>query len=125
MWPDADFGALRVGVISVDVEEVIGKAVSGGQGKFADGDSAGGFDVDADAILDQPAGGGQEAVDVGAGTVFRLAVAGMVMGGSQRTSQHSAACGLTGGVITDTPAHRRCAQIIRSEVAAPSYQETT
>src|ERR1035437_3169558 len=44
--------------VPVDVGEVVGKAVSGGQLEFADGDSAAGFDVDAVAILDQPTGGG-------------------------------------------------------------------
>ena len=47
------------GCVPVDVEEVVGKAVSGGQLEFADGDSAAGFDVDAVAILDQPAGRGE------------------------------------------------------------------
>src|ERR1017187_745499 len=61
------------GCVPVDVEEVVGETVSGGQLEFADGDSAAGFDVDAVAILDQPAGRGQEAVDVGAGAVLRLA----------------------------------------------------
>jgi hypothetical protein len=47
------------GCVPVDVEEVVGKAVSGGQLEFADGDSAAGFNVDAVAILDQPASGGE------------------------------------------------------------------
>ena len=47
------------GCVPVDVGEVVGKAVSGGQLEFADGDSAAGFDVDAVAILDQPTGGGE------------------------------------------------------------------
>ena len=47
------------GCVPVDVGGVVGKAVSGGQLEFADGDSAAGFDVDAVAILDQPTGGGE------------------------------------------------------------------
>jgi hypothetical protein len=58
------------GCVAVDVEEVVGKAVSGGQREFADGNAATGFDVDAVAILDQPAGGGEQAVDVSAGAVL-------------------------------------------------------
>ena len=58
------------GGTTVNIEEVIGEAMSGGQGEFADGDAAAGFDVDAVAILDQPAGGGEQAVDVSTGAVL-------------------------------------------------------
>jgi len=61
------------GRVAVDIEEVVGETVSAGQLEFADGDSASGLDVDTVAILDQPTGGGQEAVDVSAGAVFWLA----------------------------------------------------
>jgi hypothetical protein len=79
------------GCVSVDVEEIIGKAMAGRQLEFADRDTAGGFDVDAVAILDQPAGGDQEAVDVSAGTVLGFAP-GMALSLAIRSvnSQHSA-----------------------------------
>ena len=41
--------------------------------EFANGDSAAGVDVDAVAILDEPSGSGQQAVDVGAGAIFGTA----------------------------------------------------
>ena len=58
------------GGVAVDVEEVVGKAVSGGEWEFADSDAAAGFDVDVVAILDEPTGGGEQAVDVSAGAVL-------------------------------------------------------
>jgi hypothetical protein len=58
------------GCVAVNVEEVVGKAVSGGKWEFADGNAAAGFDVDAVAILDEPAGGGEQAVDISAGAVL-------------------------------------------------------
>jgi hypothetical protein len=56
--------------VPVDVEKVVGETVAGGEWEFADGNAAAGFDVDAVAILDQPAGGGEQAVDISAGAVL-------------------------------------------------------
>src|SRR6266852_7872518 len=54
----------------VDVEEIVGFAVAGFQGEFADGDAAGGVDVGFVAGLDEPAGVGEEPVNGLAGAVF-------------------------------------------------------
>ena len=64
------FGFHNAGCVSIDVQEVIGKAMPWSELELANRDAATGFNVDAAAILDQPSGRGEQAVDVCAGTVF-------------------------------------------------------
>src|ERR1035437_1283463 len=69
--PDAVFGGLdfdadqghagllgfhHAGCVSIDIEEVVGKAMPRGERKFANGYAAAGFNVDCVAILDEPPG---------------------------------------------------------------------
>ncbi len=62
----------HAGRSSVDVEQIVGKAVAGLQRKFADRHAARGVDVGFAHGLHRPAGGCKQPVDLGAGAFFRL-----------------------------------------------------
>src|ERR1019366_9055267 len=79
------------GGVAVDVEEVVGETVAGGEWELTDSAAAASFDIDAIAILNEPAGGGKQAVDVSAGAVLGPAPGWDGHGRSQRISQDSAA----------------------------------
>lgn len=56
---------------AIDVEQVIGEAVTLLEGVFADGNTLGGAKVHLVAGLNRPAGGSQQPIDFGAGFLFR------------------------------------------------------
>lgn len=56
--------------MGIDEEEVVGFAVAGFEGDFADGDATGGVEVEGGAVLDKPPGSFEGGVDLEASDGF-------------------------------------------------------